>query len=71
MNNPYTDVFCKHCGEFVNVIYGRECANCGEEIEGYDEESSSYEESSEEDGEYEEDDWGEGEYEDDEYGYDE
>ncbi len=58
MNNPYTDVFCKHCGEFVNVIYGRECANCGEEIKGYNEESSSYED--------EEDDWGEEEYEDDE-----
>lgn len=59
MNNPYTDVFCKHCGEFVNVIYGRECANCGEEIKGYNEESSSYED--------EEDDWGEEEYEDDEW----
>lgn len=62
MNNPYTDVFCKYCGEFVNVIYGCECANCGEEIEGYNEESSSYEEE-----EFEEEDWEEGECEDDEW----
>ena len=32
MNNPYTDVLCPHCGEFVDVIYGNECANCGEVI---------------------------------------
>ena len=32
MNNPYTDVLCPHCGEYVDVIYGNECANCGENV---------------------------------------
>ena len=30
MNNPFTDILCPHCGEFVNPIYGGECPNCGE-----------------------------------------
>lgn len=25
-------VFCKHCGEFVEPIYGDECPNCGETL---------------------------------------
>ena len=30
MNNPFIDVFCPHCGEFVNPIYEGDCPNCGE-----------------------------------------
>ena len=29
MNNPFIDVFCPHCGEFVNPIYEGDCPNCG------------------------------------------
>lgn len=25
-------VFCPHCGEYVDPIYGGECPNCGEDI---------------------------------------
>ena len=32
MNNPFIDVFCPHCGEFVNPIYEGDCPNCGEYI---------------------------------------
>lgn len=32
MNNPFIDVFCPHCGEFVSPIYGGDCPNCGEYI---------------------------------------
>ena len=55
MNNPFTDVFCKHCGEFVNPIYGGDCPNCGERIPGID---NSYEEDTddEDDDDIEEDD---------------
>lgn len=41
MNNPYTDVLCPHCGEFVNPIYDNECPNCGEYL---DDEDDKYEE---------------------------
>ena len=55
MNNPFTDVFCKHCGEFVNLIYGGDCPNCGERIPGID---NSYEKDTddEDDDDIEEDD---------------
>ena len=53
MNNPFIDVFCPHCGEFVNPIY------CGEYIgsddnEEWDDESDKDEEWDDEDDEDEE-----------------
>ena len=49
MNNPFIDVFCPHCGEFVNPIYEGDCPNCGEYIgsddnEEWDDESDEDEE---------------------------
>ena len=32
MNNPYVDILCPHCGEFVTPIYDNECPNCGESL---------------------------------------
>ena len=49
MNNQFIDVFCPHCGEFVNPIYEGDCPNCGEYIgsddnEEWDDESDEDEE---------------------------
>ena len=59
MNNPFIDVFCPHCGEFVNPIYEGDCPNCGEYIgsddnEEWDDESDKDEEWDDEDDEDEE-----------------
>lgn len=50
MNNPFIDVFCPHCGEFVNPIYGGDCPNCGEYIGSDDNEE--WDDKSDEDGYY-------------------
>jgi len=63
MNNPLTDVLCPHCGEFVDLIYGNECANCGEvigdddglDVDDFDDEFDSYDEEFYEEDDYEKD----------------
>lgn len=54
MNNPFIDVFCPHCGEFVTPIYGGDCPNCGEYIGSGEPEDRKFDEDWEEDEPYEE-----------------